>query len=284
MIEEMRQTDIILSDLTRFQERRIQCAHALKLAIDKLETTINNMEEKSRLAKLAAEAEMIRQGVTLPAMSKAMDWERDTNDGEAQWYDETLVPSWSPHAHLQCTMLTPKEITKLRDELNDLRARLNYHAVLHGIIQADKMDFATNVQMEDDELNRFLHCTEEDQEMRLTRPVLDKAADLLEDYLWSSIHVPNFLKKLCPHCKRKMHHESRCWVLHPERAPRCSNCQKTGHHSRQCKVCIICQKYGHIEDDCLYCLYCKRHGHFEKDCCEKNPILWAPFLAKKSRK
>lgn len=83
-------TDILENDLRVFQLRRVIDANKIKASIRDAEATIDDIEEGFKLARLEAEADMIKKGIMLPAVSKAMDWEADTNVGDTVTKDEQL--------------------------------------------------------------------------------------------------------------------------------------------------------------------------------------------------
>ncbi|CZR58886.1 uncharacterized protein PAC_08778 [Phialocephala subalpina] len=171
MEHEVELTEILIGNISRFQHRRISDAEKIKAFIRDALATIDDIEEGSRLAKAEIEAAMIRNGVMLPPISKAMDWERDTNVGDTEKMDEDLV----------------QIVNFMQGEIKELRDRLNYHAVLHGLVQKWKLDFAINAELRGQELSTFLYASEQDQEMRLSRLVLPKAREIMNEYLWKTI-------------------------------------------------------------------------------------------------
>ncbi|KAF8859974.1 hypothetical protein BDZ45DRAFT_340520 [Acephala macrosclerotiorum] len=88
---EMELTNVLCHDLTRFQYRQITLAGKIKALIYDALAIIYDIEEGFKVARVEVEADMIKQGMTLPAISKAMDWERDTNIGDAVTKDKELV-------------------------------------------------------------------------------------------------------------------------------------------------------------------------------------------------
>lgn len=93
---EIELSDILYRDLTRFQNRQITRAGKIKALIHDAMVTIDDIEEGFKVARVEVEADMIKQGIMLPAMSKAMDWERDTNVGDTIIKDKQLDAGRSP--------------------------------------------------------------------------------------------------------------------------------------------------------------------------------------------
>ncbi len=111
--------------------------------------------------------------------------------------------------------------------------------------------------------------------------------------------VPN-----CSHCNKVGHSKVRCYVLHPEMAPKpvvktCSHCKQTGHLEAGCytahpelappeKVCEHCSKYGHAKAECFKlfpekspsakfsCAHCGKAYHAEEACWVLHPELVPP--------
>lgn len=84
-----------------------------------------------------------------------------------------------------CTIV----VSTTLDEIKELRDQLNYHAVMHGLAQKWKLDFAVKAELRGNELATFLHVSEKDQEMRLSRLYLPEALKILNKYMWKRVEA-----------------------------------------------------------------------------------------------
>lgn len=99
-------TSNILFQLTDFQHECIKSARSLEAEIYDGLAAIDDIQEKIRLAKANAEIAMTKDGRSLPAPDRAMDWEVDTNSGDNVPDDPALDLVMSPmfpmHTHRPC--------------------------------------------------------------------------------------------------------------------------------------------------------------------------------------
>ncbi|KAE8443707.1 hypothetical protein EG329_001479 [Mollisiaceae sp. DMI_Dod_QoI] len=287
MEQEIELTEILLSEISRFQLRRVSDADSIKASIHDALAAIDDIEEGKKRARSEAEASMISRGVTIPPPSPRMDWEKDTDTG-------CIVP---------------------RMMMNLMKLTI----FLHGLVQKWKLDFTINAELKGNELTTFIRANEKDQEMRLSRLVLPEAMKLLNDYMWKAVEAKENSKANSSNKKEREENEtivtdterrsvrsewgtdsindiflgseseSSLWSPNKEdwsgtQKITCLTCGEKGHAAKYCRAADVppetgVQYVGDVKVDGgvmpksnmwemkdTYCTNCGRHGHNDDYC------------------